>query len=669
RRVENLSASYGRRILELCGVADVEGKDALWAIGDEVGQLPLASCFIGERPECRFAASVFDGTVPAIDERTLRFELCTQAKLPTSFLVVDASSAGRTYIPMYSDMRAQLRSAIDQWNTAVLVGSDAFTWGARIDQRRIDDIYSIVSLAIWIDSQAVAAASSQCANEFGGVEYPLRLADDNSDSSSAEDCYRGLLGEAFFGMHQAQAEWEVAKKSLDANGKRLDAQNAFCVDLVDDESERKKLRDKHRLDQVALWENVSSLEMELALAGVAGYPNPWYFDKMKKVQVAKVNSWVEDIGFSLTLEQQAAEDKVAACQLEAEQYRLGIEAELAKVELSVLGSEISRIRFNRLLGELQQTILEGRAVVMRELDRTVPSIAHDYWLDERIDRFRREMEWARMLTFLAMRAVEYEFQQQLDLREQIIKARHPDELAQAVQTLRQEQLTRTIGGRRPEGGSIVLSVRDDVLDLASRETFSRSERNWEQRIRFQQRLWDPEYAVFDRDKRYLGQGIPIVLTPEGALRQRCAERLWRVVATIQGDLLGVETPSAPVFLLARNLFLRQWCDGHGDGSGLQAGAMQSQLRLRLPTGGNGDSSLSPPYATAMLYPWLNVPRSLFYSDGYGEGGSNELAGRGLYGEYVLLFPWDGLLEYGFPLEQVEDVLLRFDYLSVDDLSM
>ena len=45
----------------------------------------------------------------------------------------------------------------------------------------------------------------------------------------------------------------------------------------------------------------------------------------------------------------------------------------------------------------------------------------------------------------------------------------------------------------------------------------------------------------------------------------------------------------------------------------------------------------------------------------------ELAGRGLYGDYVLLFP-KALIDGGFPIEKVEDVLLRFDYLSVDNLS-
>ncbi len=63
-----------------------------------------------------------------------------------------------------------------------------------------------------------------------------------------------------------------------------------------------------------------------------------------------------------------------------------------------------------------------------------------------------------------------------------------------------------------------------------------------------------------------------------------------------------------------------------------------------------------------------MPRSDLFRDAYAEGASQELAGRGLYGDYVLLFPASGLLSNGFPLSKVEDVLLRFDYLAVDNLN-
>ena len=72
------------------------------------------------------------------------------------------------------------------------------------------------------------------------------------------------------------------------------------------------------------------------------------------------------------------------------------------------------------------------------------------------------------------------------------------------------------------------------------------------------------------------------------------------------------------------------------------------------------------FTAAGIYPWFNVRRSDFYKLSYQDGASEELAGRGLYGNYILLFP-QALIDSGFPLERVEDVLIRLDYLSVDNL--
>jgi hypothetical protein len=95
--------------------------------------------------------------------------------------------------------------------------------------------------------------------------------------------------------------------------------------------------------------------------------------------------------------------------------------------------------------------------------------------------------------------------------------------------------------------------------------------------------------------------------------------------------------------------------------------MPPTSRLFHPSQQGGTEAAGIVETRAMLQPWFNVPRSELYRASYAEGASDELAGRGLYGDYVLLFPWDGLLDQGFHLEQVEDVLIRFDYLSVDDI--
>jgi hypothetical protein len=282
------------------------------------------------------------------------------------------------------------------------------------------------------------------------------------------------------------------------------------------------------------------------------------------------------------------------------------------------------------------------------------------------------MEWARRLTYLALLSVEYEFQQSLPLAERILTARHPDQLLDVVLEMQAEQITRTINSRRPEESILVVSLRDDVLGLQDQESSAPGERSWTARQRFQHRLWSPEFAMYDDDGTYLGQGIPFTLHETGALNLRCAEKLWRVTATIQGDFINEDAPAAPMFLMKRNLFASQWCDSHGDGGAYQTGTVQPVSQLFHPDDRGGPEAEFIERTTAMLYPWFNIRRGEFYRESFQEGASEELAGRGLYGEYVLLFPWDGLLEHGddgagFLLEQVEDVLLRFDYLSIDDI--
>ena len=332
-------------------------------------------------------------------------------------------------------------------------------------------------------------------------------------------------------------------------------------------------------------------------------------------------------------------------------------------------------------------IAEAKSALAREQARTLPSVAHHYWVDEKIARFQRDFSRAKRFTYLAMRAVEYEFQQSLGLRSQILTAAHPDDLVEALDILDAERATRSINSRRPAPGTEVLSLRTDILALGDLQPPVSGERASTAALRLQDVLTSPEYAYYDEDGEYVGQAIPFAVSESGALRHRCGERLWRVTATIQGDLTDVDEPRAQVYLLKRNVFNSQWCEGLDDGTPYQQASTAGGSNLftaDATTVGRQGSEYTP----ALIYPWYNVRRSDFYRDDYTQGSSEELAGRGLYGEYVLLFPHYGFLETPADcvegntcevgtspgcsdpfrdLRRIEDVLLRFDYLSVDDL--
>ena len=77
------------------------------------------------------------------------------------------------------------------------------------------------------------------------------------------------------------------------------------------------------------------------------------------------------------------------------------------------------------------------------------------------------------------------------------------------------------------------------------------------------------------------------------------------------------------------------------------------------------------FTRARISAYYEVTRAEMEDEAYYNGDSLELAGRGLYGEYALLFPVDEIRTSttdadapGLDLSHVDDVLLRFDYVSV-----
>lgn len=321
-----------------------------------------------------------------------------------------------------------------------------------------------------------------------------------------------------------------------------------------------------------------------------------------------------------------------------------------------------RAELERLLVNL---IRDGKDAVTREMTRKVPSLPNHFWASEQVERFGREMQWAKRLTYLAAKAVEYEFQQTLYVRSKILQARHPDELASAIEELQREQAGRTINRNRPSEHSVVLSLRE----LVAGPSFSSEQA---QREKLRKLLISPESAYYNSAGEYLGQAIPFHFLPTGSLTHRCGERVWSVGATVQGDMLGTSEPSVPLFLLKGNTFKSQWCSPHASGDGVNADSDHYQYGYIYPTahlfnpsqGGVADSPGDDTFTWAMMGATENTPATQFYADAFREGSSEEIAGRGLYGDYLLLFPWKGVLEKGFTLDRVEDVWLRFDVLSV-----
>lgn len=727
RRLDDLRSTYGRVLLDLCGMSNVESRDVIERISiggdspvnESAAPINLESCHIrSDTAEC---ADPMIATAPVLTHATLGGEPAA----PSAYYLTDAQAK-------FAFCRAQ---KINE-NPGILKPEDVtgdlghqygsqllpklqLVWlllGATLavdkDLERTPDglgIYmseqagqlfmpwystaflglesNIKSLAVSPAQRAfVDSTTQECASDlfFAGKHYDLEAA---TDEFLSPVCYRGTIGEAISQIitagtriKKAQAEMErqeanVRQLELSCKRTRYNAEKDAFANQLFEFAQEKRREAKESSDRkwgyaslavsgATAWYTGSG---DAALNGLSGhvvggvrelFGGDNLEDKMRE----------EELAHQEAMRDSQISDQFQICMASAGLGRNAFKgAALSITEaLDNLNTELLQLR--NLRSRAVQATREGRAAVAREDGRLVASYAHHYWLDEKIDGFERDFAYAKRLSFMALRAVEYEFQQSLSIRDDVLGATSPEALQDAMIELRQEQVTRTINSRRPEESQLVLSLRDQILRLASREEVDSGERDWSPTQRFVDRLWDDENAVFNDLGEYLGQGITFNLAPSGALEYRCGERLWDLTATLQGDLLDVDAPNTSLFLIRNNSFGSQWCDGRGDESSMQVASMQPTSSLFEDDERGGSEAFGMTKMTAMLQPWFNVPRSEFYKEQYSEGSSEEFAGRGLYGEYTILFPWKGLLEDGFPLERVEDILIRFDYISVDNLT-
>jgi hypothetical protein len=491
-------------------------------------------------------------------------------------------------------------------------------------------------------------------------------------------CYKGQMGVAFYDMNSNNLRFQRAKDVLDNGKKTLEAMFQSCKTIDANNTNLANLTGNYNTLK-SDYELVSGISDSLSkgLSGGGGGASVLavFTGGLSSILGNAVNDAAAQVQQMEAAYGRA--EKAQDCWNNFRQQQRAMSASQADVAIASSEVNAQAVAFKNLQLSNDGNLREGIAVYQREQGSPVPSLSHTFWIDEKVEHYKRDMEWARRLAFVAMRAVEYEFQQSLPFRSQIVAATTPNQLDTVILGLKQEQAARTINRRRPDEASVVLSLRDDVLGIPDNSAAPAGERNWTPAQRFSSRLWDGTYAVRDTSGNYLGQGIPFTLGPKDVLETRCGERLWRATATLQGDSLDASAPGASVLLLKRNTFSSQYCSGKaptlpGATAGtwitpkMQVGVIHPSASLFQP-GSAVDLSDANQFTAALLYPWFNVRKTDFYRTTYQDGASEELAGRGLYGDYVLLFPKQ-MLDDDFNLNRVEDVLLRLDYLSVDNLS-
>jgi hypothetical protein len=358
------------------------------------------------------------------------------------------------------------------------------------------------------------------------------------------------------------------------------------------------------------------------------------------------------------LQARALEDDIRSCWTSADQFQRAIAAaEEASLEAAAR-MQAATVNFDNALAEARDVLVEGPVVLEREQTRPAIPIGFHYWLPETISSYRFLLESARRYSYVALRATEFDTQESYTTPQQgkpsrsaVIGAWRPDVLVQQLMLMRDATNSRRTGGGRPSEDHVVLDVAKDVFGLASADDLAAH-------------LEANARPVYSRRGEYLGQGVRFSFLPETASATpswRCAERLWRsnVAASGFDDAVSVK-------LLKRTVFGSRSCSDDS----FQVGTLRPEANL-LVSSGDPQTYVEQSAHTVADIDMVNLngpnaTESFLHGDDFTDGASTELAGQGLFGDYVLLFTAPSL-NAGLDLAGFGELYVRFDYVSIDNL--
>jgi hypothetical protein len=378
----------------------------------------------------------------------------------------------------------------------------------------------------------------------------------------------------------------------------------------------------------------------------------------------------------------------------AELHLVGVRTAGLRIQRASLDLARQLVELENQKVQLASLLAEGQDALGRESARAVAPTEMDFWLSEDVARMETALRGARRALYLAALAVEYEQQLSFAEKADILGADRPAELRAIHDGLQSLRATGLVAGAAPGNRVAVVSLRRHLLQLADRSGLSRGWHALSDVDQLRALLTAPENAVYDAQGRYRGQEIPFTLSPLAALGLGddhgvailsgvdCAERLWAVSASLTGQGLTSVPDSAvtDVVVRKRNTFYSQWCTRAGDRASFQVASTRPLRNLfldpqssfgrglpqALPRADLSAVDATRAFTSARIRAFFGVSRGTLERDDDLGGASVELAGRGLYGDYALFFPAETLAlegQEGLRLENVEDVLLRFDYVS------
>lgn len=548
-------------------------------------------------------------------------------------------------------------------------------------------------------------------------EITLPISLDERGPSLDPSCLTGSLGDDYLAIQTASRDLEIARaeasEALDRydiavqsclilarSSERIAAANAAFEDQMDDlltsreaaegvaaiaDATRQCLSTVSGVDATAVWSIGTAIGSCVAGGVVAS----------AEVSIAVTQANIEraEIAHDSNVDLLERTADVEICFNDARQELVGLRAATLRIQQSYSDFNAAVARWQTNVVETARLQADGISYVAAITARKLPPAYGEVWSEEAQVDWANRFRIARRATYLAVRAVEYEFQQSLMVQGDVIAADRTSELTDALEEIWATAATRGINGNRPSDLEVVLSLRDDVLRLSDESSLPGAGHGLTPSERLRLVLSSPAYATYDASGRYLGQQIPFEIAPLGAFgvpaggvpiyaTTDCAERLWSVNASILGAevFVGSDTTFTRIDLLKENTFYSQWCSPpNATDPPFQLASVRPAVNLfREPGSGSGvdDSVFGGADPTRLLsrariQAYFNVSRAELEDPMYENGSTGELGGRGLYGRYALFVPAelisreDGARRTdGLALDRVDDILLRFDYVSV-----
>lgn len=520
-------------------------------------------------------------------------------------------------------------------------------------------------------------------------------------------CYRGSLGDAALAVTGAATEVDIARAELEEFSERYDGAMRGCFILQQGNAAVEAAIVQHNSTMSSLANAKFAADQTARIAQKArdlfSLEKPWQW--IGSIIFGAIGAAAESTSDTLALRMDEAGrqheltltklenlTELRQCISEAEIELVGARSASLRIRRQVLALSQTMVQFNNLKASLQGALDDGRSSLDAEAYRKVAVAQVDFWLDANLDLHTQRMRRARRALFLAILATEYEFQFTSSERAKALSAKTTTDLQDSLRRVR--DLVRRgapSGGGNPTQLITVLSLKKNLLQLASRRTASPGTQQLDETQRLQRLLTSPQYAVYGPDGRYLGQEIPFSLQPLASLGLgdtgavpllsglNCAERLWSINASVLGEGLvtGSDTSIVTLQLRKRNTFASQLCTGDGE---LQTATTRPSQNLFVdPYSANtwsNDSVLAgltdtrevSTFSFATVQARTNVAQREMERVEYQDGQSTALAGRGVFGDYALFIPATAQSlqgSAGLRLDRVEDVLIRLDYVAAE----